>query len=60
MVKQSIFRIIIGCLNWVVVRLCLLELVLMWFVYVTCFFQIQGLGTQVNWLIVFYPRKSRR
>ena len=38
MAKQSIYGIINGCLNWVVVRLCLLELVQMWFGYVTCFF----------------------
>ena len=60
MAKQSIYGIINDCLNWFVVRLCLLESVLMWFGYVTFFIQTQGLGTQVNWLAIFYPGKLRR
>ena len=38
MAKQSIFGNISGYLNQVVVKLCLLELVLMWSEYVTCIF----------------------
>ena len=60
MAKQSIFGNISGYLNQVVVKLCLLELVLMWSEYVTCFFQIQGVGTQANWLAVFLPWEAEK